>query len=417
VPDEPRCPVVDFDHHSAAHAADHVGAYKRIREATPVAWTEAHGGYWVLSDYESVFEASRDDDLFSSARHESGGDGLAIIIPKAATALHIPIEIDPPLFRSYRKILNRITAPAAVKYLDDVIEMYVTEFIDQIIELGEADLAIVANVPAAVAVHWLGLDVREYRRYVEAMHTLIVAPPGSPEYLHAQDVEVPWVSKTVHEHIRYRREHPGDDATTALIEAEFEDRHLTDDEIYSMIELLISGGVGTTASLVTQTLVWLGDHPDERQRLIDDPGMLDVAVEEFLRVFSPTQALARTVMSDTEFQGCPMHSGDRALLSWASANRDPKQFENPDELDLTRWPNRHMSFGLGLHRCAGSHIARPMAKAMLTGVLERMPDYEVVKDQVVPYPDQGVNAGFYSIPVRFTPGERRGKGLFSGARA
>lgn len=416
MPDQPRCPVIDFDHHSAAHAADHVGAYRRVRETTPVAWTEAHGGYWVLSDYESVFKASRDDDLFSSARHESGGEGLAIVIPKAATALHIPIEIDPPLFRAYRKILNAITAPAAVQHLNPVIDMYVTEFIDQIIEEGEADLAVVANVPAAVTVHWLGLDVSEYRRYVEAMHTLIVAPPGSPEQLHALNVEVPWVKETVHRHIRHRREHPGDDVTTALIQADFEGRPLTDDEIYSMIELLISGGVGTTASLVTQTLVWLGDHPDVRQRLVDDPSLMDIAVEEFLRVFSPTQALARTVMKDTEFQGCPMRAGDRALLSWASANRDPKQFENPDEVDITRWPNRHMAFGLGVHRCAGSHIARPMAKAMISGVLDRMPDFEIVKEALVPYPDQGVNAGYYAIPVRFTPGERRGQGLFSGER-
>ena len=411
--DQPRCPVVDFDHHSALHAEDHVGAYKAIRDTTPVAWTEAHGGYWVLSDYQSVFEASRDDDLFSSARHESGGDGLAIIIPKAATALHIPIEIDPPVFRSYRKILNRITAPAAVTHLDAIIDTYVTYFIDQIIEKGEADLAVVAGVPAAVTVTWLGLDVTEYQRYVEAMHTLIVAPPGSAEYLHAQNVDLPWVQKTVHEHIRYRRGHPGNDATTALIDADFDGRSMSDDEIYSMIELLISGGVGTTASLVTQTLVWLGEHTDERQRLIDDPEMLDVAVEEFLRVFSPTQALARTVMKDTEFNGCPMREGDRALLSWASANRDPHQFDDPDEVDLTRWPNRHMAFGLGVHRCAGSHIARPMARRMIGQVLERMPDYEVLRDQVVPYPDQGVNAGFYTIPVRFTPGERRGPGVLA----
>ncbi|MFC4001250.1 cytochrome P450 [Prauserella oleivorans] len=410
--EQPRCPVTAFDHHSAEHAADPVGAYRKLRSECPVAWTDAHGGYWVLGDYASVFEASRDDDLFSSARHESGGDGLAIVIPKAPTAFHIPIELDPPQFRSYRKIVNNVTSPAAIRKLDPVIDRFVTGFIDEIIETGEADLAFVAGVPAAVTVEWLGLDASEYKRYVDAMHTLVSAPPGSPEYNHAKDVEVPWVEKTVRAHIAARRENPADDATSAFLKADVDGRPMTDDEIYSILELLISGGVGTTASLVTQSLVWLYQNPAERQRLIDDPGMLDIAVEEFLRVFSPTQALARTVTRDAEFRGVHLRAGDRALLSWASANRDPGQFENPDTVDITRWPNRHMAFGLGVHRCAGSHLGRAMAKAMIGQVLERMPDYEVDLDRIVPYPDQGTNAGYHSIPCRFTPGKRRGAPLF-----
>lgn len=412
--EEPRCPMVHFDHHSAEHAADPVSAYRTLRAEAPVAWTEAHGGFWVLSDYPSVFEASRDDDLFSSARSESGGEGLAIIIPKAPTAFHIPIELDPPTFRSYRKVVNAVTSPAAVRELGCTIDKFVTGFIDEIIESGEADLAFVAGVPAAVTVDWLGLDASEYKRYVDAMHTLVSAPPDSAEYAHAKDVAVPWVEKTVRAHIAARREQPTDDATSAFLAAELDGRKMTDDEIYSILELLISGGVGTTASLVTQALVWLYQNPDQRQRLIDDPSMIDVAVEEFLRVFSPTQALARTVTRDAEFRGAHLRAGDRALMSWASANRDPRQFDNPDEVEITRWPNKHMAFGLGIHRCAGSHLGRAMARAMIGQVLERMPDYVVDVESIVPYPDQGTNAGYHSIPCRFTPGSRRAEPLFTG---
>lgn len=403
----PRCPVTHFDHHSAEHAAGHVEIYRALREQTPVAWTEAHGGYWVVADYKSLFEASRDDDLFSSGRHdEYGGPGLSVTIPKAPTAFHIPIELDPPDFRPYRKAVNQVTAPAAVEKLDDVVKHYVTGFLDSIIEDGEADLAVVAGVPAAVTVDWLGLDASEYKNYVDAMHTLVSAAPGSPEYQHAAEVAVPWVSRTVRDHIAHRREHPTDDATSHFLEVEVDGRPLTDDEIYSILELVISGGVGTTASLVTQSLVWLYQNPDQRQRLIDDPSMVDVAVEEFLRVFSPTQALARTIMQDTDFQGCPVRKGDRALLAWASANRDAEQFENPDEVDITRWPNRHVAFGLGIHRCAGSHLGKAMAREMIRQVLARMGDYVVDMDRVVAYPDQGTNAGYHSIPVSFTPGPR-----------
>ena len=257
-----------------------------------------------------------------------------------------------------------------------------------------------------MTIDWLGLDPSEYKNYVDAMHTLVSAAPGTPEYVHAAEVAVPWVSTTVRNHIAHRREHPTDDATTHFINVEVEGRAMSDDEIYSILELVISGGVGTTASLVTQSLVWLFQNPDQRQRLIDDPSMVDVAVEEFLRVFSPTQALARTILEDTDFEGCPVRKGDRALLSWASANRDDQQFENPDEVDITRWPNRHVAFGLGIHRCAGSHLGKAMAREMIRQVLARMGDYVVDIDRVVTYPDQGTNAGFHSIPVTFTPGER-----------
>lgn len=405
--DQQRCPVIHFDHHSPEHAQDHVAIYRKLREEAPVAWTESHGGYWVLSSYQAVFEASRDDDLFSSGRHdEYGGPGLSVTIPKAPTAFHIPIELDPPEFRPYRKAVNKVTAPAAVENLEGVIKHYVTGFIDTIIEKGEADLAIVAGVPAAVTIDWLGLDPSQYQLYVDAMHTLVAAAPGSPEYQHAAEVAVPWVSKTVREHIAYRRENPADDATTHFINSEVDGRRMDDDEVYSILELVISGGVGTTASLVTQSLVWLYQNPEERQRLIDDPSMVDIAVEEFLRVFSPTQALARTIMEDREFQGCPVRKGDRALISWASANRDAEQFENPDDVDITRWPNRHVAFGLGIHRCAGSHLGKAMAREMIRQVLARMGDYVVDMDNVVAYPDQGTNAGFHTIPVTFTPGER-----------
>src|SRR5690606_17509180 len=150
---------------------DHVAIYRKLREETPVAWTEAHGGCWVLSSYQAVFEASRDDDTFSSGRHdEYGGPGLSVTIPKAPTAFHIPIELDPPEFRPYRKVVNQVAAPAAVEKLHDTIKHYVTGFIDTIVAEGEADLAVVAGVPAAVTIDWVGLDPAQDQQDDGAMH-------------------------------------------------------------------------------------------------------------------------------------------------------------------------------------------------------------------------------------------------------
>ncbi len=173
-----------------------------------------------------------------------------------------------------------------------------------------------------------------------------------------------------------------------------------------MVDLLLSGGVGTTASLVSNTVVWLHEHQEVRQDLVEHPEKMDRAIEEFLRFFSPTQGLARTVTKDTEFMGCPMKEGDRVLLSWASANRDGELFEAPDELDIERWPNRHTAFGIGVHRCAGAHLGRAMAKELLSQIINRMGDYEVDRSKLVRYPHQGTNNGWTEIPATFTPGPR-----------
>jgi cytochrome P450 len=127
------CPVVHFDHNSDEHSADPVGSYRALREKAPVAWSEAHGGYWVLSSYQAVFEAARHDEIFSSERNSYGGEGLSVVIPKTPMHKHIPIEMDPPEFRSYRKVVNPIASPAAVDKIEDMIVTWTTWFIDELI--------------------------------------------------------------------------------------------------------------------------------------------------------------------------------------------------------------------------------------------------------------------------------------------
>lgn len=399
--------VVAFDHNSQEHSADPVGSYRALREKCPVAWTEAHSGYWVMSSYDSVFEAARNDDIFSSARNSYGGEGLTVVIPKTPMHRHIPIEIDPPEFRKYRKLINPITSPAAVERMRGLISKYTTWFIDEVIESGDCDLAQVIGVPSIVTVDWLGLPVRDWHRYARLHHAILAAVPGGAEYVQATAVDMPFCSQQMRGIIAARLAEPREDVISYLIHQEVDDRPISEDEVFSMVELLLAGGVGTTASLVSQTLVWLYEHQDVRADLIEHSEKLPNAIEEFLRYFSPTQALARTVAHDTEFHGCALYKGNRVLLAWASANRDAAQFSDPDTLDIERWPNRHTAFGVGIHRCAGSHLGRAMATELLGQILERMPDYEVHLDRLQPYPHQGTNTGWRSIPATFTPGQRR----------
>jgi cytochrome P450 len=406
--DDRRCPAVAFDHTSAQHSRDPVGAYRALREIGPVVRTQEHGGYFVATDYASVFAAARTEDIFSSARGPHGGDGLATVIPKVPVHLHIPVELDPPLSREYRKILNPVTAPVAIEAMLPRIKAWTTWFVDQVVESGECDLAAVIGVPAVVTLDWLGLSTEDWRRYSAALHAVLADRPGSPAHTRAVNVDLPWMTRQVREAIAARRAEPEDDIISWIVGASVNGEPINDDDAYSMVELLISGGVGTTASLVSQALVWMCRNPSVRDRVRERPALLDKAVEEFVRYFSPTQALARTVTRETELSGCPLHEGDRILLAWASATRDPKQFDDPDTLDIERWPNRHTGFGIGVHRCAGSHLGRAMARELLRQVITRMPDYQVDFDALEAYPSQGVNSGWQRIPTRFTPGRRLG---------
>lgn len=404
-----RCPVIAFDHQSPRHSADTVASFRSVRATTPVAWTNAHGGYWVMSSYEALFEAARDDGIFSSRRMEQyGGPGLSVVIPKTPMSLHIPIELDPPEFRPYRKVINQITAPAAVARLQSLIVYYVTSFVDDIIEAGTADLTSVIGVPAAITIDWFGLPIKDWPRYAGAHKALLAELPESPEYIQATTIGLPWISEQIDRAIAERRTQPRDDAISALMTAQVNGAPIRAEDVHSIVDLLIAGGVATTASLIGQALVWLAENPAARGDLIENPHKVDVAIEEFLRFFSPVQTNARTAVVSVEFHGCPVHEGDRVLLPWASANRDVRQFENPDTLDIERWPNRHVAFGVGIHRCAGSHVARAMAKEVITQVLKRMPDYTVDTASCVRYSHQGVNSGWSRIPAKFTPGARRG---------
>jgi cytochrome P450 len=198
----------------------------------------------------------------------------------------------------------------------------------------------------------------------------------------------------------------------ALVRVRVDGKPAPDMELLGMLMLLIGGGFDTTTALTAHSLEWLSEHPEQRERLSRERGtLLDSATEEFLRFFTPAPGDGRTIAADTEVEGVPLKKGERLWLSWAMANRDPEIFENPDEIILDRKGNRHFSFGLGVHRCIGSNVARVVFKSMLTAVLDRMPDFRCDPDGAVHYETIGVIQGMQHLPATFTPGPRLGPGL------
>jgi cytochrome P450 len=179
-----------------------------------------------------------------------------------------------------------------------------------------------------------------------------------------------------------------------------------------MLNLLIGGGFDNTTALTAHALEWLSQHPDERARLsMDRDTLLNSATEEFLRYFTPAPGDARTVTEDIDISGTTLKEGERLWLSWAMANRDPALFTEADTVVLDRKGNRHFSFGLGVHRCIGSNVARTVFKSMLTAVLDRMPDYQCAAEGTVHYDSIGVIQGMRHLPAIFTPGRRSGPGV------
>ncbi|WP_156764455.1 cytochrome P450, partial [Mycobacterium sp. E3247] len=179
-------------------------------------------------------------------------------------------------------------------------------------------------------------------------------------------------------------------------------------QLLNILWNLIGGGVDTTTSQTALTLHHLGTHPALRQQLIDHPELYRTATDEFLRYFSVNQTLSRTVTHDVELNGQRLRKNDRVVISWLSANHDDNEFHNADEIVLDRAPNRHVAFGLGPHRCIGSHLARLMSETMVKAVLDRIPDYQVDVDNVHQYLGNPSMTGLGKLPVTFTPGAKRG---------
>jgi len=186
---------------------------------------------------------------------------------------------------------------------------------------------------------------------------------------------------------------------------------VTEEEMLSFCNNIITGGVDTTTALTTHALVYLNEHPEDYRRLQEDPTLLPVAREEFVRFFTPIHGLARNVSRDVEMDGAKMEKGDRVYLAWSAANRDPEVFTDPETVDIARFPNRHIAFGAGMHRCIGSFMARVMFEEMMHVVMARIPDYRTHPDRARRYTSVGTINGWVDMPTSFTPGPKIETGL------
>lgn len=404
-------PMIDFDHHTAYYAENSSKIYAEIREKCPVAYTSAHGGFWLVTRYVDVCAVARDPETFSS-RHDFG-DGpdrfKGHVIPETSGPLPaLPAEIDPPVHNGYRKLLAGHFSAATVARNEAMIESNVHGCIDAVIESGRADLMvdIAALSTTRIILDSMGLVELDAGIVAHPFHELFYTPPGSPEYpsliagVHA-------VNDLFAAAIIERRKRPMDDLVSHLMCSELDGLPLDASTVQGLLFSIIGAGVDSTASTLANAFDYLDGKPEVRRQLVDSPAAMKRACEEFLRYYSTAPLLARTAAQDAQIGDQAVLRGERIALAWAAANRDPEEFENPEVMSLDRARNRHIAFGTGIHRCLGANLARAELASVLSGVLTRMPDYRIDRTLSARYPSTGLVNGWVSLWADFTPGVPR----------
>jgi cytochrome P450 len=406
-----------FDRHTPEYRERFEAITAEMVSRCPMAWSDSYGGHWVAAGSKEVFDLARRSNISSDNDVNGHGTGYTgITIPPAPSNKMVRggmLEMDDPEHRLYRTPLNAYLSPAAVQRWIPVVDEVVRACLDEKIEDGRIDFVDdLANiVPAVLTLGLLGVPLNEWEIYCEPAHAMVYTPAESPEAQRIAELSIASATNMMR-HVADIREVPRPGLIDALVKLRIDGEPAPDHELIGMLMLLIGGGFDTTTALTAHSLEWLSQHPDQRERLSRDrETLLNSATEEFLRYYTPAPGDGRTVAADMEIDGVTLRQGERLWLSWAMANRDPAIFDRPDDVILDRTGNRHFSFGIGVHRCIGSNVARVVFKSMLTAVLARMPDFHCDPAGAVHYQTIGVIQGMRHLPATFTPGPKLGLGL------
>jgi cytochrome P450 len=398
-----------FDHTSPEYAKDPAKALGRLRSECPVAHVNVQGGLWILTRYQEVAEAARNDARYSSEWRADGSRKGVSASPKPHRSGFI--DMDPPESLKYRKIVNSAFTKPAVAKIAHAIRETAHSSIDDFIERGAADFVsdYAEVIAATTTMRIVGVPTGNWREYVHYFHESSGVPSDAPGYAERHGPDN-FVITNMRELLRQRQLEPQDDCLSRFVTDDTDGAPISIDTAAECATLLLNGGLDTTAALLSNALLYLCQHERDRHRLINNPADLAPACEEFIRYFTPVQNLCRTATESHELGGVTIEAGERVMLSWASANRDEREFANPDTVDIGRFPNRHQGFGLGTHRCVGSSLAREMFIIGMGAFLERIPDYIVKVEQARKYASLGSNNGWLSMPIEFAPGSRRDTG-------
>ena len=379
----------DFDHLDPRWIENPYPIWDEMRRTCPVAHTERFMGAYFPSRYADVRAIAYDTEHFSSRR---------IIVREARPPLipAPPITSDPPEHRGAKQVLLPAFTPEAITGHEPRTREICRELIARFAGKRSCDAAVdyAQEIPVRVIAHMLGVPEHDGDRYRKWIHEILELGITDVEIMLRASNEM---NDYFAQEIAKRRARPGNDLIDYLINVRIEGRPLADDHINGTLRLLLIAGIDTTWSAIGSCLWHLAGHAQDRRRLAAEPELMSSAVEEFLRAYSPV-TMAREVVKQTQVGGCTFEPGHMVLLSFPAANRDPAVFADAHRVVLDRTENRHAAFGLGIHRCVGSNLARMEIRVALEEWLAHVPDFRLDPDAAVTW-SAGTVRGPRRLPV------------------
>jgi len=369
---EPSHWATDYNIFDPDYIREPYPIWDELRKECPIAHTEQWGGSWMPTRYEDVFNIAQDFAHFSSrsilvtpVQTDPGQTGYGIRA--------MPISVDQPDHTWSRRLLLPAFNLKSVEKWEAVTRDLCRSLVDGFVDKGRADAAAgyAQQIPVRVIAGMLGIPLEMSATFTEWVRNVLEIGLQNPA------IRLEYRARIIaffRECIADRRANPGDDLISDLVRAEVDGHPVPEDDIVGMCNLLLVAGIDTTWSAIGSSLWHLATHKEDRDRLASEPELMGTAVEELLRAYSPV-TMARIVAEDTEVEGCPMKEGDRVLMSFPSANRDPEKFPDADKVIIDREKNPHIAFGVGIHRCVGSNLARMEVRVALEEWMARIPDF------------------------------------------
>ncbi len=408
-------PLVNVNIASPAFKANAHSFYSRLRTEAPVCRVPLPGKQlaWLVTRYDDVAAVLKDVRFIKEKRKALSADQVARQpwVPKAFKPLERNmLDVDPPDHTRLRGLVHKAFTPRLVENLRGRIHSLTDELLNAVEHTGRIDLIrdYALPLPTTIIAEMLGVPVQDRHRF-HRWSSLILAATPSPWGMIRAIPSVMSFLRYLRELVKSRRDHPRDDLSSALVEAREAGDQLSEDELLSMIFLLLIAGHETTVNLIGNGILALLKHPESMAQLRDNPALIQSAVEELLRYDGPiATATERFTSEDVSIAGVTIPRGELVFAVIASANRDDRQFVNPDKLDLTREPNRHLAFGQGIHYCLGAPLARLEGQIAINKLLDRLPDLRlgVSRDRLRWRPGL-VLQGLKALPLAFAGRDRR----------
>ncbi len=394
--------ATDFDHTDPQWVADPYPIWEQLRGSCPVAHSERYGGTWLPVRHEDVAAVAYDTEHFTSrsvvvSEVRPGPEDLPAPIGVAP-----PITSDPPFHALARRLLLPAFSPKPIAALEPFTRELCRQLLDGMAGRDVVDAATdyAQHIPLRVIVRMLGFpqeDADLFRRFIRMVLEDVDLPAEEREENLIGGEFDEYIDARIADHLAA----PRDDLTSFLLNADLGGEKLSPEHVRGTMVLLMIAGIDTTWSAIGASLWHLAQHSADRKRLASEPELVGTAVEEFLRAYAPV-TMARLVAKDFEFQGCAMKEGDWLLLPFPAANRDPAYFGDADQVLLDRVENRHAAFGLGIHRCIGSNLARMELRVAVEEWMRRFPDFELTDPAIVSW-SAGQVRGPRTVPVRILP--------------